>query len=151
LARKLDLAMYLANEANPRLDAERLGSFPLHWIGPASDEGAIVHRSPLPLVVLGPECKMRQAASEALTQAGIPWRIVFGSNHLPAMFGAVFAGIGISARTKVGLPEGVRVLPKTVQLPPLPSVHAFLCSAPGEDRRAVLGLKQFLQAEVSLI
>jgi DNA-binding transcriptional LysR family regulator len=91
---------------------------------------------------------MRQAASTALTQAGLPWRIAFASSHLPAMLGAVSAGTGISVRTKIGLPEGVKVLPKSLQLPALPTVHALLCTAAKEDRRAVTGLKEFLLAEI---
>lgn len=146
LAGKLDLAAYLGVEKNIRLDAELLGSLPLQWIGPAADDDGVMKKSPLPLAVLGPECKMRQAASTALTQAGIAWRIAFTSSHLPAMLGAVATGIGISVRTKMGLPEGVRVLPKSARLPPLPLASVLLCSAAGEDRRAVSGCKQFLSA-----
>jgi len=141
LAGKLDLGVYLGLEANKRLDTEVTGSLPLQWIG-ADAPG----ESPIPLVVLGPECRMRQAASAALTKAGIAWRISFATSHLPAMLGAVAAGIGISVRTKLGLPDGVRVLTKSARLPPLPVVKVLMCMAGGEDRRLVLECRQFLMA-----
>lgn len=144
VAGKLDVAVYLGIERNSRLDTQVLGSLPLQWIGPAAYSGFMAGASPLPLAVLGPECKMRQAASAALTQAGMPWRIAFQSAHLPAMLGAVAAGIGISVRTKMGLPDGVKVIPGSARLPALPTVQVLFCMADKEDRRAVLACKQFL-------
>lgn len=143
--RKLDLVVYLGREKNRAFDATTMGVHPLEWVC----SSAFTLQSPLPLVVLGPDCKIRQSISAALTSANIPWRIAFASSSLPAAWGAISAGIGLGARTRIGMPGSLIIMPGSADLPPLPAVHAWLCTSPGENSRLILRLKEFLFNEAS--
>jgi DNA-binding transcriptional LysR family regulator len=145
---KLDIAVYLARERNPGLDSSAMGNFPVKWIYSPLTKVLPAEGSRISLAVLGPNCKIRQMASSALSQAGIPWHIAFSSSSLAATFGAVAAGIGISARTIIGLPPSLKFVPAGAGLPKLPVVTAFLCTAINEDALAVLRLKDFLLGAV---
>lgn len=144
---KLDMIIYLSNEINQELDCINLGNFPLKWFYAPEHASIVKNRlSPLPLVVLGPNCKMRQIASFSLNNAEITWRIAFSSSNLSAMWGAVSAGIGISARTEIGLPAPLVPVPPSYGLPKLPVMHVYLCTAKDEQTQAVISLKNFLLA-----
>ncbi|MRW93347.1 LysR family transcriptional regulator [Duganella sp. FT80W] len=78
-------------------------------------------QEPLPLVMMDAPCIMRSAATRALDQAGIPWRIAFSSPGLSSVWAAVAAGLGVTVRTSAGLPPALRVL-DAPDLPPLPQV-----------------------------
>jgi len=142
--RKLDIIVYLAKEKNRTFDTVTLNTYPLQWI---SAPGFTTTKSPLPLVVLGPDCKIRQSISAALTASGTPWRIAFATSSLQAAWAAISAGIGISARTSIGMPATLKAIPKSAGLPPLPAVHSFLCSPADEIAHPVQRLKEFLQNE----
>ncbi|WP_431217658.1 hypothetical protein ACQ86N_30005 [Puia sp. P3] len=86
--------------------------------------------------------------SAALTTAGTPWRIAFATSSLQAAWAAISAGIGISARTSIGMPPTLKAIPKSSGLPPLPAVHSFLCTPADEISRPVHRLKEFLQKEI---
>lgn len=109
-AGRLDLALaWQASEAMPFVTS--LGEIPLRWIGPAAGFLSWNRNEPLPLVMLDCPCLMRSAATEALDNAGIPWRIAFTSASLSGIWAAVKAGLGLSVRTGFGLPDGVETLP----------------------------------------
>jgi DNA-binding transcriptional LysR family regulator len=142
---KLDMIIYLTNESNPELNSIRIGSFPMKWIYAPSHSSLVKNRlQPLALAVLGPNCRMRQLASLSLNNAEITWRISFSSSNLSAIWGAVNAGIGISARTEIGLPPSLAPIPNSFGLPKLPTVHAYLCTDNCEQSKAVITLKSFL-------
>lgn len=67
------------------------------------------HGDPLPLVMFDSPCLMRTPALACLDRAGIPWRIVFVSHSLSGIWAAVQAGLGITVRTRVGMPGNLRV------------------------------------------
>ncbi len=47
---------------------------------------------------------MRSRATASLDAAGIPWRIVFTSHSLSGIWAALQAGLGITLRTRAGMP-----------------------------------------------
>ncbi len=114
---ELDLALTLDNSA--RQDAEVLATLPMVWIGPASGERAWADAEPVPLALFSAPCACRQAAIDALDGAGIPWRVTFTSPSLPGLWAAVAAGLGITVRTEVGLPDTLKVLDAPDLLPKL--------------------------------
>ncbi|MCF3643358.1 LysR substrate-binding domain-containing protein [Rhizobium sp. TRM95111] len=104
---ELDLAV--AWTSVPRENSRLLGSYPLVWIGAPGyrwrrEEG------PLPLIAFDPPCSFRAAAVEALKEAGIAWRHAFASPGLSGLWAAAGAGLGVTIRTPVGMPAGLRVL-----------------------------------------
>jgi DNA-binding transcriptional LysR family regulator len=144
---KLDIAIYLAQDKNPKLSSLDLGIFKLKWIY-APDSPPSLEKQSLPVVVLGPNCKMRQQASLSLNNAGISWRIAFTSTNLSAIWGAVDAGIGITARTIIGLPVSLKPVPESFQLPELPSINMYLATAVTNDSNLLASLKEYLLNEV---
>jgi len=112
---ELDLVVALGNEA--RGDAEQVGVLPLAWIGPASIERLWTRGEPLPLVMYQTPCFFRQRALAALDAAGLPWRIAFTSPSLHGLWAAVEAGLGVTLRTTVGLPNCLRTVGDAMGLP----------------------------------
>jgi DNA-binding transcriptional LysR family regulator len=131
---RLDLALaWEGGAVTPH--AVDVGRLAMRWIGAADDARvaqmlALVGNAeePLPLVMMDAPCVMRSAATRALDQAGIPWRIAFTSPGLSGVWAAVAAGLGVTVRTGVGLPPSLRMLDAPA-LPPLPDIGLRLYRA----------------------
>ncbi len=54
-------------------------------------------------------CLLRSRAIAALDAAGISWRIAFTSHSLSGLWAGVSAGLGITLRTRIGLPETLQI------------------------------------------
>ncbi|ODV15577.1 MAG: LysR family transcriptional regulator [Rhodanobacter sp. SCN 68-63] len=143
---KLDLALaWEGEQSSPHV--ERLARLPLRWIGSADARSSKLRRrgEALPLVVLDAPCLVRRAAIDALDRAGIAWRIAFTSASLAGTWAAVTAGLGVSVRTPLGLPAGVRALTaKEAGLPALPMLGLALHRADAEPFPAVTRLANIL-------
>jgi DNA-binding transcriptional LysR family regulator len=134
---KLDLALaWDGGTAAPH--AVDVGRLPMRWIGPVDESRfdmemaqASAAREPLPLVMMDAPCIMRGAATRALDEAGIPWRIAFTSPGLSGVWAAAAAGLGVTVRTGMGLPSSLRLL-DAAGLPPLPEVGLRLHRAEAE-------------------
>ncbi len=98
----------------------------------------------LPLVLFEQPCLFRTVGLEALAAIGQPWRIALTSPSLAGLWAAVQAGLGLTARSAIGLPAGLRVLPPEVGLPILPSIQVFLRTAPAPLPAAVQRLREVL-------
>lgn len=83
----------------------------------------------------------RSAALKALDQAGISWRVAFTSSSLSGIWAAVSAGLGITVRTRVGLPSQLRVLEG---LPELPKIGLALHQANSKPAPHVRQLETIL-------
>jgi DNA-binding transcriptional LysR family regulator len=109
-AAQLDLAITWGASPwpdNSVIASECLAAVPMRWIGPA--EGGPLptrpHGEPLPIVMFEAPCLFRTTATDALDKAGIPWRVAFTSASLSGLWAAVGAGLGITLRTAIGLPD----------------------------------------------
>ena len=102
---KDELDLVLAIGSDTRSDAKVLATQPLVWIGPASSNGAWTQGEPVPLVVYEAPCFFRQRAQAALDRVGVSWRIAFTSQSLHGLWAAVEAGLGVTLRTAIALPE----------------------------------------------
>jgi DNA-binding transcriptional LysR family regulator len=110
--------------------ATRLGETPMHWIG-ARDTPLLgaLEASPLPLIMFDAPCVMRSAATQALDAAQIPWRIALTSPSVGGIWAAVTAGLGLTLRTRIGLPSHLTVV---AGLPPVPSL-GYVLHSNGDD------------------
>ena len=148
---KLDLALaWEGDGSSPHV--ERMARLPLRWIGSADARSSKLRRrgEALPLVVLDAPCLVRRAAIDALDRAGIAWRIAFTSASLAGTWAAVRAGLGVSIRTPLGLPAGVRALTaKEAGLPALPMLGLALHRADAEPAPAVARLAEILVGTLS--
>ncbi len=102
----LDLALLWQTEDQ----GSGLGLCPLAWIAhPDLDIRALlVSGEPLPLVMFDSPCLMRSRAIACLDAAGIPWQVVFVSHSLSGIWAAVQAGLGLTIRTRIGMPGNLR-------------------------------------------
>lgn len=106
----LDMVLLWQNPREQR--QERLiGQSPMAWIHhPDLDISALLAEGePLPLVMFEHPCLMRSHAIECLNRVGIPWRVVFVSHSLSGIWAAVQAGLGITLRTRIGMPDNLRL------------------------------------------
>ena len=104
--------------------ATHLGETQMHWIG-ARDTPLLTafDDSPLPLILFDAPCLLRSAATQALDAAHIPWRIALTSPSVGGIWAAVTAGLGLTLRTRIGLPSHLTVVSG---LPPVPSLGYVL-------------------------
>ncbi|QSQ22912.1 LysR family transcriptional regulator [Pyxidicoccus parkwayensis] len=142
---RLDLV--LAWDAGTRTaHVRRVGEVPLCWIG-ASDTSVEPRASgePLPLVAIEAPCLMRSIAVAALDKARIPWRLAFTSASLGGVWAAVGAGLGVTVRTRAGLPAHLQVLDS---MPALPAIGLDLHRAEAEPAPAVRRLEEMMLAHL---
>lgn len=137
-ARQLDLALVWGDPAatsvaaREGIEAELIAMAPMCWAGAAAPAARAAaeawreHGEPLPLVAFDRPCTFFAAGSAALDRAGLRWRIAFTSPSLAGLWAAAAAGLGVTVRTRYGLPASVRPLDAAAQglpdLPPLPLV-----------------------------
>ncbi|WP_417814117.1 LysR substrate-binding domain-containing protein [Thalassospira alkalitolerans] len=144
----------------------RIAEVPMCWIGSggpglAGGSGHIASGSngddaatqsfdqdePLPIVAFEPPCLLRDYAVKALDRAGISWRMAFVSSGLGGLWAATAAGLGVMARTPIGLPSSLRVLDNH-GLPPLPLLDLNLMHADADPGPTVARLADILRVSV---
>jgi DNA-binding transcriptional LysR family regulator len=112
---QLDLALIIGHEDRPT--AQTIGELDLVWI--AARDFTSAPDQPLPLAVLGPQCAFRRCALQQLDQASLPYRIAATSPSLNGLWAALLGGLGITARTALGLPENLLSAKSLFGLPAL--------------------------------
>lgn len=108
-------------------DTTFLGKTPMVWIG--SPRYSLDFEAPLPFVAFEPPCEFRRVAIKALNQGAISHRIVFSSPSLFSQWSAVEAGMGLTARTTMGMPSSLVIYGKKERLPSLPTIDICLRTA----------------------
>jgi len=138
---KLDLALAWS-DGTLTAHCETIGEVPMRWIGPAEGPGwHAASGEPMPLASLEAPCLLRSAATRALDEAGISWRLAFVSPSLGGLWAATAAGLGLTIRTPIGLPAKVRPLePEAIGLPDLPKLGLVLHRAEAEPQPAAARL-----------
>ncbi|NHZ40201.1 LysR substrate-binding domain-containing protein [Massilia aquatica] len=148
-AGQLDLAITW-DTAPDALAGERLATLPLHWIGPAGFDPLLgAAGQPLPLVLLEAPCALRDIAAEAMDRAGIRWRCALSSASLSALWAASAAGLGMTIRTRIGLPSTLALLdPVAGRLPALPSISLAMHRLAGDENALSTLLAELLRQAV---
>lgn len=144
-----DLAL-IWGEGERGLKAERIAELPMSWIG--SDRLPLQRetREPLPLAVFDPPCLFRAAATDALDQAGLSWRVVFTSPSLAGVWAAVAGGLGVTLRTQWGLRAGLTALGSHEGLPlPMPAVALTLLRSEADLSPEVARLAAIVRAALT--
>lgn len=138
---RLDLALLWGEEDRP--GTTLLARLPIHWIGRADVDFA--SDEPLPLIVFAPPCSFRAVGMTALDGIGRPWRLSFTSPALAGLWAAAAAGLGVTIRTRIGMPATLRVLE---DLPALPDIALTLHQTAGTSP-AVARLREILVETLS--
>ena len=143
---RLDLALaWEAGASTPH--ATRLGETQMHWIGSRELPAPFpTDNLPLPLVVFDTPCILRSTATKALDQAHIPWRVALTSPSVSGIWAAVSAGLGVTLRTRIGLPVQLTVIES---LPALPMLGYVLHQAVAAPTAAVRQLSELIQASLA--
>lgn len=107
----LDMALLWQPEQTSHA-GKLVGQCEMAWIQhPELDVAALLATGePLPLVLFENPCLMRSRATACLDRAGIPWRVVFVSHSLSGIWAAVQAGLGITLRTRIGMPGSLQIV-----------------------------------------
>jgi DNA-binding transcriptional LysR family regulator len=106
----LDMALLWQPESAQH-EGKLIGQCQLEWIKhPKLDIRALLAQGePLPLVMFESPCLMRSRAIDCLDRANIAWQVVFVSHSLNGIWAAVQAGLGITVRTRIGMPDNLSV------------------------------------------
>ncbi len=131
----LDLALLWQTEDQ----GPGMGRCPLAWIAhPDLDIGALLASGePLPLVMFDSPCLMRSRAIACLDAAGIPWQVVFVSHSLNGIWAAVQAGLGLTIRTRIGMPGNLRTVAGLLPSPGSLAVNLQQTPREGQHSAAV--------------
>lgn len=137
-AGELDLALLIGRAGAD--GGESVARVPSVWLareGVRFEAGA-----PLPLLLLEEPCLFREFALEALSRAGIAYRVAFTSPSVAGLWAAVQAGVGVTARMPIGLPEQVAAwdAPALPQLPPVRLSLHRRCAAGSPAVEALFGI-----------
>ncbi|PSC02723.1 LysR family transcriptional regulator [Alsobacter soli] len=113
-----DIDMAVVTDCGSLKGAEVLREEPLRWVvGTAS----CAHEArPVPLALSGPTCAWRRAATEALQEAGIPWRQLLASSSQAALAPIVRSGMAVTVFPECAVGTGMRALTEDAGLPALP-------------------------------
>lgn len=114
--------LILFNDVGPAtLPARDLYSEPLKWL--ALKGGEAPSRAPLPLAVAEAGCAWRDAALEALRQAGRSYLVAYSSDTSMGQVAALRADLAIAALPASLADRDLAEVPAQCNLPPLPLTH----------------------------
>ncbi|PWC40382.1 LysR substrate-binding domain-containing protein [Azospirillum sp. TSO22-1] len=145
----LDLALVFGDIDGAENGQALVARLPLVWIGPRGyrpDPAA-----PLPLALLDGPCPFRRHGTARLDQSGRAWRNTFTSPSLAGLWAAVEAGLGVTVRTPLGLPDTLAPLDPRLALPSLPSVALELHLSPASRTPTVARLRAVLTEALRLV
>jgi DNA-binding transcriptional LysR family regulator len=142
---QLDLALAVGQAERPT--AEILGELELVWI--AGQEFTSRLGQPLPLVLLGPQCAYRKEALQRLDVAKLPWRIAAVSPSLAGLWATAIGGLGITARSSLGLPAKLVWDREMFDLPTLPAFPVTLHAQPEALSDGVQRLREIIRQTTS--
>jgi DNA-binding transcriptional LysR family regulator len=134
---QLDLALAVGQA--DRTTAETVGTIELVWI--AGEGFAPRAGHPLPLVLLGPQCAFRKEVIQKLDEAQIAWRIAAVSPSLAGLWASAMGGLGITARSALGLPVRLVCSKRMFDLPALAVFPVTLHTRQGQMSEGVERLR----------
>ncbi len=126
--RRGEIDLTVSTREDATLDGIVLRTTPTIWVCAADfiyERGA-----PVPLILADEPSLFRKLSLEALTQAGVPWRIAYLAPSLIGIKAALRGGLGITARSIDLLTSDMRVLGENDGLPRLPDVTYCLWARP---------------------
>lgn len=142
---QLDIALAVGQADHAT--AEILGELDLVWI--AGQEFSSRADQPLPLVLLGPQCAFRKEAIQKLDDAQMQWRIAAVSPSLAGLWASAIGGLGITARSSLGLPARLVWDKVMFDLPRLPSFPVTLHTQTSEMSDGVERLRAIIRESVA--
>jgi|OM-RGC.v1.007200871 Transcriptional regulator len=142
---KLDLAWVWTDGSVASKWHEVIAQFPMRWIVSKQTQFPLPppQTSALPLIMFERTCLFREAAICQLDQNQIHWRQVMSSHSLAGIWSAVSAGLGMTVRTEVGMPDDLISIDH--ELPSLPDLTLCALSSQVTPSEAALALNKVLK------
>ena len=138
---RLDLALLFTRRGDlTELPATRVATVPMVWVLKTD----LPLPDPLNLVLFEPPCVFREVATEILGKANRSWRQVFVSPSLAGTWAAVEAGLGLSIRTRIGLPGNLTSQSRLSGTRQLPLVDVTVLQRPFSAIPVVVRLRDLL-------
>ncbi len=134
-ADRLDVVLCMGAADDPRA----VQVTPMVWHG----EAALAESAVLPIAILETPCRFRDAALAALERDGRPYRVAMETPSLSALRAAVQAGLAVTCRTALFLPDRTPLAGN--RLPPLPDV-AYVQRVNASPHSAIDKLAQLVHA-----
>lgn len=134
-ADRLDVVLCMGAADDPRA----VQVTPMVWHG----EAALAESAVLPIAILVTPCRFRDAALAALERDGRPYRVAMETPSLSALRAAVQAGLAVTCRTALFLPDRAPLAGN--RLPPLPDV-AYVQRVNASPHSAIDKLAQLVHA-----
>lgn len=132
---RLDVVLCMGAADDPRA----VQVTPMVWHG----EAALADSPVLPIAILETPCRFRDAALAALERDGRPYRVAMETPSLSALRAAVQAGLAVTCRTALFLPDRTPLAGN--RLPPLPDV-AYVQRVNASPHSAIDKLAQLVHA-----
>jgi DNA-binding transcriptional LysR family regulator len=117
--RRLDLALFFARGKLDR-SATTIGKLPMKWV----IYPGFHPKEPFKMVLFAAPCVFRETAVALLEEK--QWKQTFSSSSLAGSWAAVEAGLGITLRTELGIPDHLETLSQLPGTGRLPSVDIVL-------------------------
>ncbi|MET0333151.1 MAG: LysR family transcriptional regulator [Rhizobacter sp.] len=126
----MDLAVVTSDQPLP--DARLLRREPLAWVH--AERYAVPERGPAPLVLLGPDCPVRQMALAALTRAGRPHHLQLSCTGAHGALAALRAGWGIGCLNQSAVPNDLATLSPSHRWPAAGRLSFYSLTRPALQR-----------------
>lgn len=126
-AGRLDLSIGFAEAGTEK--RRKIAALPMVWIGTPGWSVPDSAGSVVPLVMFDGPCLFREAGIGALNRVGRAWRLAMTTPSLPGVWCGVGAGLGLTVRTSLGIPQHLCNVPRSHGIPRLPPIDvALFCS-----------------------
>jgi DNA-binding transcriptional LysR family regulator len=126
--RRGEIDLTVSTREDTTLEGIALRTTPTIWVCAA--DFAYERGTPVPLILADEPSLFRKLSLDALTQAGVPWRIAYLAPSLIGIKAALRGGLGITARSIDLLQADMRILGENDGLPRLPDVTYYLWARP---------------------
>jgi len=136
-------AAWLLRPDDGRKQGKRMYAESFSWFSAA--RGLPARREPLPLATQGKACRVRNAATHALDDAGIAWEEVFVGKGAAIIGAAATAGLAIAVLARRTAPSGTMDVSQRLSLPAIPAQEVMLYSSLN-DRRSREALRMMALA-----
>lgn len=110
-------------EREPK-EGQILGEDQMVWIGQQGYHWNT--HQPLPLAAYAKPCQFRDACTQALDQAGIPWQMIYSTNSFSSLMASVRLGLAVTVRAKTAVVSQTETLTPRLDLPKLPAIYIVL-------------------------
>jgi DNA-binding transcriptional LysR family regulator len=145
---KLDVAVAFARPGGSAGagSGERIATIPAVWLGCPEALRRLGTQSTVPLALFDGPCLFRDLAIESLSHAGLAWRLAMTTPSLASLWCATRAGLGVTVRTALAMPEHLCVM---TGAPALSAIDVVLYRAPqaGSDAQLLAELLRDIVAK----